>query len=335
MTSREQIVERMRSKAGIVDAHTHVGLSYKSYVNYSYPYCLSFEDLVIRMKHHGISHSIVFPYDSSYYVVEAGGSEVVKTTEEFAAFPYQIANQNLFREVYEIFPEYSEMALPFARFDPSRKTQEQVDLLEKLYDSYPMFGLKTVTTYIQAYVNDLATVGKPILDFAVSHDLPITFHSSYYKQDPWASVYDIVRFAEGHPELRVCIAHSARFVQSVLERAASLSNCFVDLSAFDIHCLLARKNSHSIPPKEQRFDADYTDPSSVMKKLVSAYPDTIIWGSDTPANYYIKSYHDAAGNLLHSSLKSSFDTEIEILRDLSCSAMERISHTNTLAYLFG
>ena len=127
-------------------------------------------------------------------------------------------------------------------FDPSREAEKQVDLLEELSEKFPIYGLKTVTTYIQAYVNDLETKGRPILDFAQKRQLPIIFHSSVHSADPWASVYDIVDFAERHADLRICIAHSVRFVEPVLAKANRLNNCFVDFSAFIIHCKLVMQN---------------------------------------------------------------------------------------------
>jgi len=333
--NKNKIIEKIKTSECIIDAHSHIGINYKNYVNYSYPYCLSFEDLVVRMKHLRISYSVIFPMDSSYYTVEPGASKEIKTSEVFSKFPYEIENQSMLKEIYEIFPEYSDIALPFVMFDPSRKTKEQAELLEKLYKEYPLFGLKTVPTYIQAFVKDLETKGRPILDFAVKYSLPITFHSSYYKGDPWASVFDIIKFAEKYPEIRICIAHSARFVKSVLERASKLDNCFVDLSAFHIHCILAQQGSPHISLERERMEADYSEPSSVMEKIVSNYPDTIIWGSDTPANYFIQKFYDVSGNLIDMSLKSSFDMEMKILKSLSEDKISKITYKNTLKYLFG
>jgi predicted TIM-barrel fold metal-dependent hydrolase len=330
------MARKISSGRCIIDCHTHVGADYKSYLDLGYPYCLSFEDLVIRMKYLGIDYTVVMPFGgSSYYRLRPADPKKVEICTDFSAFPYETENRNLFTEVYETFPEYADMALPFAIFDPSRKALEQVGLLEELHDRRPLFGLKTCTTYIQSFVKDLETVGRPLLDFAVQHDLPLLFHSSYDRADPWASAYDIVEFAENHPEVRVCIAHSARFIRSVLDRAAALPNCFVDLSAFDIHCLLARQDHRAIPPRDERLEADYNDPPAVMRTLVSAYPETILWGSDTPGNYYMRKYYDANGTLVDVSLKSSFDTETRILQTLPAADIERIAWRNSVRFLFG
>lgn len=332
---RQKIVEKIKSQRCIIDAHTHIGIMYKNFLNYSYPYCLSFEDLVVRMKYLGINYSVIFPMYSSYYAVDLNESKTVITTEEFSKFPYEIENQSLLKEIYEIFPEYSSRAIPFLMFDPSRKTKEQAELFEVLYKKYPVFGLKTCTTYIQSFVKDLETKGKPILDSALKYDLPITIHSSYDKNDPWAQASDIIEIAKNYPEIRICLAHSARFIKKVLDKAAELTNCYVDVSAFDIHCQLARENLPCVPPEGERVDADYNNPGAVIKKLVKDYPDTIIWGTDTPYNYFIQKFYNAKGELTGSSLKSSFDKEIKILKELTDPEIEKISYQNSIKYLFG
>lgn len=332
---KQRLIHKMMSQRCIIDCHTHVGISFKNYVTQAYPYCLSFEDLVVRMKSLGIGRSVVFPMDSSFYRASLIQEKEIRTTREFSKFPYELENRNLLKEIYEIFPEYSALAIPFLTFDPSRQTQKQADLLTELYKDYPVFGLKTCTTYIQAFIKDLDTVGKPILEFALKYNLPMIIHSSYDKYDPWAALDDIIRIAERHPALRVCIAHTARFVNSALEKAASLRNCFVDLSAFFIHCLLAVQNHRAIPPEGERFSADYSKPATVMKKIVEEFGDTIIWGSDTPSNYFIQKYYDATGEIIDTKLKSGFDSEIRLLRTLSDEYIQKIAYENTLKFLFG
>ena len=268
MVKREEIVKKVFEKKGIIDAHTHIGIHLRNYVNFAFPYCLSVEDLIVRMDYLGISFSVVFPMDSTYYAASRQPSGKVRINTKLSKFPYEIENLSLLKEIYEIFPEYSERVLPFLLFDPSRKTKKQAKFMERLYEKYPVFGLKTIPSYIQSYVRDIEKKGKPILDFVRKHNLPITFHCAYYKKDPWASVFDIIDFAERNKDIRICIAHTARFVKSVLDRASSLKNCFVDLSAFYIHCVLASQNSPVIPPEDERFPADYGKPEMVLKKLV-------------------------------------------------------------------
>ena len=333
--NKENIKKALFKKETVIDVHTHIGISPKFYYQFGYPYALSFEDLVFRMEVLGIDHSVIFPFvDSRFYVNDPDSSEI-KTTTEYCNFPYEIENKNLLNEINEIFPQYSHKALPFLMFDPSRETEKQAGFIESLLEKHPVFGLKTATTYIQAFVNDLETKGKPILDVAKRHMLPITFHSSVHPEDPWAQAQDIVNFAERHPEIRVCIAHSARFSKSILERADKLDNCYVDFSAFIIHCKLAKQNSPSVAAQKHRFVANYNKPRSVMKKLAEAYPKTMLWGSDTPFNYWIQKYYTADGKLVEDRLDCGYREEMGLVNNLPKSIKTNITYKNNLRYLFG
>jgi predicted TIM-barrel fold metal-dependent hydrolase len=330
-----KIIESLKSKEAIIDIHTHVGISPGFYYQYGYPYALSLEDLIIRMEVVGIDYAVVFPFgDSAFYENDSQSSQV-KTTTRYCLFPYEIENRNLLNEIHEIFPEHSQKFLPFLMFDPSRETEKQAACLEELSENHPVFGLKTATTYIQAFVNDLETKGKPILDFVQKKQIPILFHSAVHPADPWASVYDIVNFAERHPDIRVCIAHSARFVKPVLEKANRLDNCFVDLSAFIIHCNLALQNSSAVATKDIRFPADYSEPLAAMTRLSETYPDTVLWGSDTPFYYWIQKYFTAEGELVEDNLPCGYKEEAQLLNNLPIEIRAGIAYKNSIRFIFG
>ena len=333
--TKQELKEKLLREPGIIDGHTHVGVSPTFYHQYGYPYALSFEDLVIRMEALGIDRSVVFPFvHSAFYEIDSQSSKV-KTNTRYCNFPYELENRNLLNEIYEIFSEHSQKAIPFLMFDPSRKTTEQANYLEELSNKYSVFGLKTATTYIQAFVNDLEKKGEPILAFARKKQLPIIFHSAVNPGDPWASVYDIIDFAERHPDIRVCIAHTARFVEPVLEKANSLDNCFVDVSAFIIHCKLAMQNSPAVALEKSRFPANYNDPFSVMKQLVESYPETLIWGSDTPFYYWIQKYYTGDGTLVQDRLQCGYKEETQLLKNLPAEMRKRIAYENIMRFMFG
>lgn len=332
---RQELENLLKRKNAVIDVHTHVGIAPKFYYQFGYPYALSFEDLAIRMEVLGIDHSVVFPFvDSAFYEIDITSSKI-KTTTRYCNSPYELENRNLLNEIYEIFPEYSNKALPFLMFDPSREPEKQVAHMEELIEKYPVFGLKTATTYIQAFVKDLETKGKPILEFVQKKQLPIIFHSAIHPEDPWASAYDIVDFAERHPEIRVCIAHSARFAEPVLKKADQLNNCFIDLSAFIIHCKLAMQNSPNVASEDIRFAADYNNPLSVMTSLAEAYPDTMIWGSDTPANYWIQKYYTGDGKLVEERLDCGYKEETRLLHGLPNDIKINIAYKNSMRFIFG
>jgi predicted TIM-barrel fold metal-dependent hydrolase len=316
----------------IIDAHTHVGISVNNYLaTASYPYCLSIEDLIVRMDFLGIDKSVVFPFESSYYPLL--GEEKPLNSPAVSSFPYEKENQNLFREIFEIFPEYSERLIPFAMFDPSREVGKQAENMQALHEKYHLYGLKTVTTYIKAFVKDFQKPDNHIRKFALDNNLPLTFHCSVINTDPWANVYDVLEIAEANPDLRFAVAHSARFAKKALDKADTLPNCFIDISAFKIHCDLAVQNSPAVASGKDRFDANYANPVEVLQKLVETYPDTIIWGTDTPYHYFAQKFTDAKGNLQDSRLKASYDDEIKILKALPEELQKKISYDNTVRFL--
>ena len=321
--------EQLKKSVAVIDGHTHVGISPKFYLQQGYPYAMSLEDLLIRMETLDIDYSVVFPFVSSAYYDD------VPTGEKRCKFPYEAENANLLNEINEIFPHSTNKTMPFLMFDPSHETEKQADYLRTLAQKYPVYGLKTVTTYIQAFVKDMESKGKPILDFARESKLPFVFHSAVHPDDPWASVYDIIGFAERTPDIRVCIAHTARFTKPVLEKAARLNNCYVDLSAFIIHCQLAQQNSPAVASQDIRFPADYDNPRAVMMSIIDEYPDTILWGSDTPFYYWIQKYHSADGTLIEEDLRCGYKEEKELIDSLPAEMKKRISYENTLRFIFG
>ncbi|ASO04631.1 amidohydrolase family protein [Arenibacter algicola] len=331
----DKLKSKLYQKEAVIDVHTHVGISPKFFYQYGYPYALSVEDLVIRMNVLGIDYSVTFPFvDSAFYVNDSSSSKI-KTTTEYCNFPYELENRNMLNEINGIFPEYADRILPFLMFDPSREADKQARFMEEISEEYSVFGIKTASTYIQAFVNDLEGKGRPILEFARKKNLPILFHSSVHPEDPWACATDIVALAERNPDIRICIAHSARFLEPVLNKAAALNNCFVDFSAFIIHCKLAVQNSPSIAAEALRFKADYNDPLSVMTKLAETYPDTMLWGSDTPFNYWIQKYYTGDGKLVENRLDCEYREETNILHKLPKGLKANIAYKNNLRFLFG
>jgi hypothetical protein len=335
--SKDGMVQSLHADAdAVIDMHTHVGISPDAYITRGYPYCLSMEDLAIRMTTLGISCSVVFPYGSFYYALARKPGPKVRVTGRISRFPYEIENQNLLHEIFEIFPQYSHMCLPFGMFDPSRRQTEQVDHLRTLAAKYPLYGLKTVTSYTQARVSDLLTPrGRCILDLARDLDLPVTIHTSVAPGDPWANVFSILDVVSARPDVRFILAHVCRFSRRALEAADSLDNCFVDLSAFHIHCQLAVRDSEAVASRSERLDADYDKPLDVMRAVARAFPSTICWATDTPAYYFINGWVDETGRSRRTDLRCDWDVEAKALNELDRDLRRVIAHENPLKALFG
>ena len=314
----------------VIDSHVHVGLDYASHMENAHPYAMSFEDLAERMEHNGVGRAIVFPFGSSYHLPAGEVPAALRSR-----YPYEKENLNLLREIYEIYPERSERAFPFAMFDPSVRVEEQVAGLEALCGHYRLYGLKTCSTYLQAFLKDLHGKGKPILDFAARRRLPVVFHVSYDPGDPWAPLAEALDVVEANPGLRFCLAHTARFSKAAFERARTLSNCWIDFSAFKIHCDLAMANHRGIPPPAERLDVDYADPKAAMRQIAEGFPDQMLWGTDAPYYSFIKKFTDMHGVVTEVALRSSYGAECAILNSLPRVLIRKIAFANTVKFLFG
>ena len=144
---------------------------------------------------------MVFPFIySGYYDMRSFlAGRVRRDPRSGVPAPFVDANENLVNEIYGVFPQHARRFLPLAMFDPSRHQREQVERLEALIAQYPLYGLKTASTYIQAHVGDLLKKGRVLLEFAVRHNLPLLLHSSVHPADPWANVFDILKVASAVP----------------------------------------------------------------------------------------------------------------------------------------
>jgi len=90
-----------------------------------------------------------------------------------------------------------------------------------------------------------------------------------------------------------------------------------------------------VAPPEKRPDFDYSDHGRVMNQLVARWPDTILWGTDTPYYTYIADRQQARGLTTQFRLKGSYEGEVLALRSLRTAQQHRVAESNTLAFLFG
>ena len=337
MMTRQQIAGRIRRGRGLIDAHAHLGADLALFYNGDYPYAISAEDHGVRMAQSGIEAVLCFPWVYTNYFAMApfrrgrfrrdprGGSD----------FPYAFENERLCREIYEAFPEYAGRLLPFAFFDPARHPREQASGIRKLASRYPLFGLKTATSYLQSPITALLGRGACLLDLAAELDVPVTIHSAVLPGDPWADVFEILKVVKARPDVRFAIAHTCRFDRRALDAAAGLPNGFVDFSAFHIHCALAQQNHPAVAAKPHRFPADYRHHAAAMQRIAEAYPKTMLWGSDTPAHLWKSRFRNDKGEEVWMDLPCGPATEVDELRKLPPSLQRRIGHDNTVKFLFG
>jgi predicted TIM-barrel fold metal-dependent hydrolase len=90
-----------------------------------------------------------------------------------------------------------------------------------------------------------------------------------------------------------------------------------------------------VAPPEQRFDWDYSDHTEVMRQLLNHFPDTIIWGSDSPAYSYICRRRKGEDSFADFELKGSYEQEKAALDCLPPENRQRAGSANAVDFLFG
>lgn len=334
---RLQSCQRLRAQPLVLDAHTHVGADPTIQSIGAFPYCLSVEDLVLRLDRTGLDAAVCCPFVyTEYFAFRAFRNGCMRRDPRAESrCPYEFENQRLCMEVYTAFPQYALRLLPFAMFDPGRRPARQAACMRELASRHPLYGLKTATSYLRSHITALLGVGAPILDTARDLDVPVLIHTAVIPGDPWANVFEILKVVEARPDVRFCLAHTCRFDRRALQRAAALSNCFVDFSAFHIHCLLCMQESDAVASPKDRFPADFRDHAGAMRQIAEAFPETMVWGTDTPANLFLGRFVNDAGESIWMELPCAPDTEAAELRKLPPALRRRISYTNTMRLLFG
>lgn len=322
----------------VTDVHAHVGASIGAYARHEFPYCQSLEGLYYRHLANRVDYGVVFPFSADLYFdipTLARLGLMIPSDQPLSATPYERENRLLFTEVFTFCPEYRARFLPFVCADPERDIPGQIDALQALELEFPIYGIKISAVGCQSRLAGLLGVGQPLLTFAAERDLPLLFHVTVHPQEHYSQVSDALKIAERHPELRFCLAHCLGFDQACLERAAAAPNVWVDTSALKIQVQLAHENSLITALPADRFDWPYDDHRQIMRQLLEHYPETIVWGSDSPAYSYICRRQQAPGVVTEFRLKANYEDERAALDALPEIARRQASSTNTIAFLFG
>ena len=313
----------------LIDCHNHLGVELGSYLREEFPYAQHLETLVREGQAHGIERFVVFPMASNFAMnLRALREGEISLEDGLETVPYAFENRRMLRETNELFPEAGRAAIPFAFFDPFREVQAQIEELGRLRKDYKIYGLKTQTTMLQSPITSLREEGRAFLDLASEWDVPLLIHSSVLPSDIWAQAQDIIDIAGENPDVRFNAAHSCRFDREQLDRIAALPNIWFDCSAHVIHCALAAKNSPIVAPPERRFASDYNDAARVLRDLAEAYPEKLMWGSDSPYYSFVANVDGKPFALL-----SSYVQEADALHRLPENLKQRVAHDNIQAWL--
>lgn len=321
----------------VTDVHAHVGVGLRHYMNAAYPYCQSLEGLYYRQLATGVDFNVVFPFsaDLHFDLGHLRDGRCVPAAEPISAVPYERESRLLFREVFEYCPELSQRFLPFVCCDPERDITGQVAALEALAEDYPIYGIKVVPVAVQSPISALLAHGAPLFDFAAGHNLPFLFHVTTHRDEAWSQPEVAIQVAERYPHLRFCLAHCIGFDNALLRQADSMDNVWVDTSAMKIQVQLAHEDSPVMASRQERFPSDYSNYLRVMVDLVAAFPETIIWGTDSPAYSYICDRLASDRHVVEFRLKGTYGDEVAGLNALPRPLRDKACCTNTIAYVFG
>jgi predicted TIM-barrel fold metal-dependent hydrolase len=321
-----------------IDSHSHAGVELKAYSRMEFPYAETIEGLYHRQISAGVDVNVVFPFSGDLFFDPVELREGIRTPARSPAsrVPYAVENRLLLREVFEYCPELSLRFLPFVSMDPAREVAAQLDELNALDEEYAIYGLKINPVGCQSHVIKLLSEGRPLMELAERKGWPILFHTAPRVLDEYSGAEDVFQVVSECPGLRFCLAHCILFHRDLLDHAAEVANVWVDTAAMKIQVDLVRQLVEEGTVRgDQLIDADYSDYLNVMRAIVAAYPDTILWGSDTPAYSYICRRKQGEDTYRTFRYKGVYEDEIQALRGLSEEDRTRVSNGNTLAFLFG
>ena len=146
----------------VIDVHSHLGVSLKSYACSEYPYAQNV--------------NVVFPFSPDLFF------DLRRLTEGVAApdarpispAPYVRENQLLLQEVFCYCPELEHRFLPFVSVDPGREIAAQVAALEQLERDYPIYGIKIIPVFCQTNMS-LLTKGDRF-EYARTRPFPVPYN---------------------------------------------------------------------------------------------------------------------------------------------------------------
>ncbi|MCF7838233.1 MAG: amidohydrolase [Candidatus Marinimicrobia bacterium] len=304
----------------VIDAHGHIGIHSGFYAAGGYPYCQSVEGLYYRQRAAGVDVNVVFPFGS----------------HPSGAFPYELDNRRLLKEVYEFCPEYAERFLPFLCLDPGGQVPEQLAAARALIQAQAVYGIKINPVDCRSPIRRLGTgAGRAVLELAVEFDLPLVIHAVPQGVDEYSTAEDILDIAAAEPRVRFCLAHALLFHLDLLDQANRLANVWVDTAAIKIQMELTQQLIRNQTLRGRRLmDLDWHDPRAGIRQLAEAYPDLIIWGTDSPAYTFITRRQQGNDQWFDFRLKGSYEAEVDALMAQDTATIRRLANTNPLNWLF-
>ena len=115
---------RLRRGIRLLDVHTHSGIEPLGYLSHGFPFCLSLRESREQNLRIGTTHAVVFPFCTTlYYHLPSLQQVKIKLGGRSGQAPFHFENEHLLRQLYDLFPDYTRMFIPFAIVDTLRETR--------------------------------------------------------------------------------------------------------------------------------------------------------------------------------------------------------------------
>lgn len=321
----------------VIDIHSHVGVSLKAYSCLEYPYAQTIEGLYYRQLASDVDVNVVFPFSADLFFdqIALTKGNMIPASQPVSDVPYAVENKMVLYELFRFCPEYRERFISFVSVDPARKVKEQIKVLEELEKEFPIYGIKINPVGCQSKIIKLLNEGQEILDFARQRNIPFLLHTTVDADEEYSHASDAFRVIESNSDLRFCLAHCIGFHKSFLKRADEHPNVWVDTAALKIQVELAHQESPIMASVSERIEGDYSDHKKIMVTLMEQFPETIIWGTDSPAYSYICRRKQAEDVIAEFRLKANYEHEKAALDALPKVLRKKVCNTNSISFLFG
>lgn len=294
----------------IIDSHTHCGgVLVGNILLGSYPYSQDTLDLIRKMRTHKVRYSICFPFPIN--------------NEVTPFFTPQLYNNLIAREAYTLGRG---ALLPFAFMRLDDTLQSQIIHLEELFKEYRFYGVKIYPPCDKYFLCD-EKVEDDLTSFLLLHDFPLVIHTSF---NGFGKPMSLLQFAKKHKDVRISFAHAARFDMDAFRIICDLPNVFIDCSPLNMLCALMLKLEEKNSISSNLFK--FSNPKSVLHKLIELLPNHLLWGTDSPSSFLTNFSENAISTF---SEKYTYESDMNILRQLSDREVQLIAQSNPFKFLFG
>ena len=212
----------------VIDVHSHLGVSLKSYACLEYPYAQSVEGLYYRQLAGGVDVNVVFPFSPDLYFRPSsagrGHGDAGRQSDLARALRSRepIADA---RGVSAAVPNCSIVSCRSCRSIPGGKLRPRSRPLNNWSGNFPIYGIKILPVFCQTPITKLLEEGRPILDFARARDIPLLLHTTSDLREQYSNARLALEVIERNRDLRFCLAHCIGFHRGLLGTGRGAGQC--------------------------------------------------------------------------------------------------------------